>query len=321
MMLWSCDVVVVGGSNAGLSAALTLGRARRKVLVIDREEPRNASARRAQNFFTRDGTPPAELRRIGRAQLQPYEVSFRIGEVEKAQRKGDMFAVTLSDGSLMSARKLLLATGVVDDLPALPNLSAVWGKHVFTCPYCHGWEVKDTPLAVIGRGDMGYEYALLIYNWSHDLTLCSDGPAQLNEVQQSYLKALGVDIVETPLAGFDLDQANKLQAITFVDGKRLTRHAAFMRPPARLRANLAMQLGCELSDDSTRIVVDDFGQTTVPGVYAAGDAVTPFHQVIGAASDGSKAAAMLNHAFIQETHRDRHKAVGGQISRDGITSI
>lgn len=305
----SYDVVIVGGSNAGLSAALTLGRARRTVLIVDGNEPRNAPASHTHNFFTRDGTPPDELRRIGRAQLEPYGVAFKTAEVEQAARQSETFSVTLSDASTVRARKLLLATGVTDDLPALANLREVWGKDVVTCPYCHGWEVRDAPLAVVASGDMGYEYALMIYNWSRDLVLCSDGPARFTEAQRRYLGVLGIRLIETPLTGFELDAQNHLRAVSFADHTQLARRAVFMHPPVRLRGNLALQLGCALEDEGRRIKVDDFGQTTTPGVYAAGDAVTPFYQAIRAATDGSKAAAMLNRAFIQEAHQKRREAL------------
>lgn len=303
------DVVIVGGSSAGLSAALTLGRARRSVLVVDGEKPRNAPASHVQNFFTRDGTAPAELRQIGRTQLEPYDVAFTTGEVTRAARQGEVFTVTLSDTSTVSAGKLLLATGVVDDLPPLRNLRELWGRAVFTCPYCHGWEVRDTPLAVIANGELGFEYTLMLYTWSRDLVLCSNGPAQFSESQRRYLTELSLRLIETPLAGFDIGEQGELESVSFTDHARLARRAVFMHPPVRLRADLAVQLGCDLSDDGVRIVVDDMGQTTVPGVYAAGDAVTPIHQVIRAAADGSKAAAMLNRALIQETHQRRQAAL------------
>lgn len=195
------DVVIAGGGVAGLSAALVLGRARRTVLVCGEGAPRNAPAAHAHGFFTRDGATPSELLRIGRAQLRPYEsvryrevavadAGRRAGRVEVALTDDEIalsgaaphdghFAVLLGDGDVAQARRLLLATGVVDTLPPIPGLADLWGTGVFHCPYCHGWEVRDQPLAVLNNGPMGVEQALLISQWSRDLVLCTDGPATL----------------------------------------------------------------------------------------------------------------------------------------------
>ena len=169
------DIAIVGGSNAGLSAALILGRARRKVLVIDAGEPRNAPAAHAYGMFTRNGAPPAELRRLGREQLEPYDVAFVEARAMSVTGQNLHFELSLDIGQRLQSKKIVLATGVQDDISSLPGLSDLWGHHAYTCPYCHGWEVRDMPLAVIGSGEEGYQYARFVRNWSRQLTLCTDG--------------------------------------------------------------------------------------------------------------------------------------------------
>ncbi len=296
------DVAVIGGSNAGLSAALTLGRGRRSVAVIDDSQPRNAPAGHAHNIYTRDGTPPDELRRIGREQLGPYGVYFVKVRVNTVEGSKGAFRLTLSDGGELTAARLLLATGVSDDLPDVPGLRALWGKSVFTCPYCHGWEVQDLPLAVLGDGDAGYGYARLIQNWSRDLVLVRGGQTSLTDEQLDDLNARGITIIEASVATYETS-GGELRALCLSDGQRLERKAVFMRPPMSLRGDLHQQLGCDLSDDGLQVVVDGVGQTSVPGVYAAGDMVSPMAAVIAAAASGALAAGALNHDFVMSTPR------------------
>ena len=291
------DVAVVGGSNAGLSAALTLGRGRRSIAVVDDSQPRNAPASHAHNVYTRDGTPPGELRRIGREQLEPYGVRFMNSRVVAAQGDKGAFTLTLGDGQRLSAARLLLATGVSDDLPDVPGLRELWGKSVFTCPYCHGWEVQDTPLAVLGDGDAGAGYACLIQNWSRDLVLLTGEDTTLTDAQLDDLHARGITVIEASIAEYESGNG-ELSALHLSDGQRLAREAVFMRPPGRLQGNLHEQLGCDLSGDGAQVVVDETGQTSVPGVYAAGDMVSPLAAVIVAAASGTKAAGALNNEFV-----------------------
>ncbi len=296
------DVAVIGGSNAGLSAALALGRARRSVAVIDDSNPRNAPAGHAHNVYTRDGTPPDELRRIGRQQLEPYGVHFVKARVNTVEGSKGAFQLILSGGGELTAARLLLATGVTDDLPDVPGIRESWGKSVFTCPYCHGWEVQDMPLAVLGDGDMGYGFARLIQNWSRDLVLVTGGTTTLTDDQLDDLHARGIDIIEATVTEYE-NHNGELSALCLSNGQRLARKAVFMRPPMSLRGNLHKQLGCALSDDGLQVVVDEAGQTSVQGVYAAGDMVSPMAAVIMAAASGAKAAGALNHEFVMAAPR------------------
>ncbi len=304
----SVDVAVVGGSSAGLSAALALGRARRRVAVIDDRRPRNAPAGQAHNVYTRDGTPPAELLRLGREQLEPYGVRFleaRVTKVEGEGRAGE-FRLTLSGGDVLTAARLLLATGVADVLPEVPGLRELWGKSVFTCPYCHGWEVRDTPLAVLTDGDAAY--VRMIQNWSRDLVLVTGEHTTFTGEQLGDLEARGVRIVEADVTEYE-SRGGELSALHLSNGWRLPRRAVFMRPPQRLRGDLHEQLGCTLSSDGSHVVADEMGRTSVPGVYAAGDMVSPMAAVIAAAASGTKAAAMLNHELVMATPRPEPERV------------
>ncbi len=296
------DVAIIGGSNAGLSAALTLGRARRSIALIDDSTPRNAPASHAHNVYTRDGTPPDELRRIGREQLLPYGVQFLNTRVITVEGAKSAFQLSLADGEPLTASRLLLATGVSDDLPDIPGLRELWGKSVFTCPYCHGWEVRDAPLAVLGDGDAGYVYARLIQNWSRDLVLVTGENTTLTDEQLDDLHARDIKVVEDNVTEYE-NRNGKLSALHLSNGQRVARRGVFMRPPMSLRGDLPRQLGCTLSADGLQVVVDEMGQTSVPGVYAAGDMVSPMHAVIAAAASGTKAAAMMNHELIMEAPR------------------
>jgi len=300
------DVAVIGGSNAGLSAALALGRARRSVAVLDAGAPRNAPAGHAHNIYTRDGTPPAELRRIGREQLLPYGVRFLDTRVVNATGSKGAFQLELADGEGLSAARLLLATGVSDDLPDTPGLRELWGKSVFTGPYCHGWEVRDKPLAVLEGGNMGYGYARLIQNWSRDLVLVTGENTTLTGEQLGDLEARGIGVIGAAVTSYE-SRGGELRALHLSDGRRLARQAVFMRPPLSLRGDLHTQLGCDLSDDGSNVVTDEMGRTSVPGVYAAGDMVSPMHAVIAAAASGMKAAAMMNHELVMEAPRSHNR--------------
>lgn len=282
--------------------------ARRSVALIDDSTPRNAPASHAHNVYTRDGTPPDELRRIGREQLRPYGVHFLNTRVTKAGGSKGAFQLALTAGEPLSAERVLLATGVSDDLPDIPGLRELWGKSVFTCPYCHGWEVRDTPLAVLGDGDAGYGYARMIQNWSRDLVLITGENTTLTDDQLDDLQARGIGVVEANVTEYERLKG-ELSALHLSDGQRVARQAVFMRPPMSLRGNLPQQLGCTLSADGLQVVVNEMGQTSVPGVYAAGDMVSPMHAVIVAAASGTKAAAMMNHKLIMGLPRPSVQAV------------
>ena len=291
------DVVIVGGGSAGLSAALLLGRSRRRVLVSDTGKTRNAVAQESHGFFTRDGTSPAELVRIGREQLRPYETVelYSAGvKAAKAQSKG--FEIKLDDETRIACRKLLLASGVVDEMPEIEGFKELWGKSIFNCPYCHGWEVRDQPLALYG----GIELAELLKGWSDDLVLCTDG-ATLSEDESRLLSKNNIAIREERIVRVE-EKNGQLENIVFANGETLARKAIFIRPKQQQHSALAKQLGCEFSDSGT-VKVDDFGQTSVPGVYAGGDMINPMQHISFAVSRGALAAVGMDRALRQEDFR------------------
>ena len=291
------DVVIVGGGFAGLSAALLLGRSRRRVLVSDTGKTRNAVAHESHGFFTRDGATPAELVRIGREQLRPYETVelCSVGvKAAKAHSKG--FEITLDDETRIACRKLLLATGVVDEMPEIEGFKELWGKSIFHCPYCHGWEVRDQPLALFG----GIELAELLKGWSDDLVLCTDG-ATLSEDESRLLSKNNIAIREERIVRVE-GKNGQLENIVFANGETLARKAIFIRPKQHQHSVFAKQLGCEFTDFGT-VKVDDFGQTSVPGVYAGGDMIHPLQHISFAVSRGALAAVGMDRALRREDFR------------------
>ncbi len=297
------DAIVVGGGPAGLSAALTLGRVRRTTLVLDSGDYRNAPAEHAHNLFTRDGTPPAELRRIGRDQLDAYPtVEVQSHVAEQARSIGDGFEVRLADGSTRSARRLLLATGVADELPDIDGLADLWGRSVFHCPYCHGWEVRDQALAVIGSGARYADLALHLRRLSDDVVLCTHGGADLDADLTALLADQGVAVRDEPIARLVANDGG-LDRIEFADGESLRRQAAFTSFTPRQRSPLPEQLGGTRFDDDA-VEVDDFGRTSVSGVYASGDMArrasmpAPFAALSAAAASGTIAAAALDKDLL-----------------------
>jgi len=212
------DAVIVGGGPAGLSAALLLGRSRRRVLVIDAGEPRNAPAAEAHSFFTRDGTPPGELLRIGREQAEGYGVEVRAGRVADVSRADGGFEVEMEDGGRVAGRRLVLASGVVDELPEIEGVRERWGKSVFHCPYCHGYEVRDRPLAFLADGATAMEAAGLILGWTRDVVLCTNGPSGLAEADCEKLARHGVALREEPVVRLE-GAGDSLERIVFASGE------------------------------------------------------------------------------------------------------
>lgn len=294
------DCIIIGGGTAGLSAALVLGRARRKVLVCDKGNPRNAPAHESHSFFTRDGINPLELLTIGRQQLEPYKtVKFQAVAAQEITKRDELFEVTFADGKAIKSRKILFAFGVVDELPEIDNFKEFWGKSVFHCPFCHGYEVRDEPLAVLANAQTAVEMASLLQGWSKDLIICTDGAAEFSSDERNLLAKHRISVREEKV--IRLEGANgQMEQIVFENGATLARRGLMYRPPQKLRSGLAVELGCELNDFNL-LKVDDFNETTVKGVYAAGDITSPAQQIAAAASQGVVAAAVgVNRALVKE---------------------
>ena len=292
------DAIIVGGGPAGLSAALALGRSRRRVLLAADGPTRNAPASAAHNVFTRDGTPPADLVRIGRDQLAPYDVTLRSERVIDAERTAEGLAVTFAGGDRAEARGLVLAVGVRDVLPDVPGFQELWGTGIFHCPYCHGWEVADQPLALYGRGPTALHLAQLIRGWSRDLILFTDGPSELSDDDRARIERNGIVLREERVERL-LGSGGHLEAVVLQGGEALPRAGLFLHPEQELRSDLPHRLGCPLTPQG-RVEADAFGRTGVPMVFVAGDAAPGPQSVIAAAASGTMAGALLNHDLLAD---------------------
>ena len=293
------DVIIVGGGPAGLSAALILGRCRRKVLVCDSGTYRNRWSKAMHGFLSRDGIAPAELLQIGREQLEPYKtVEIHFGTVEAACSTDDGFEVTLPAGRTERCRKLLLATGVIDRLPEIPGLIDLYGRSVFHCPYCDGWERRDQPIAVIGGGKSGRGLSLTLTVWSSDLVLCTNGPAELSRGEVDDLDRRGIRIRQEKIERIE-GEGGTLKGIVFAGGDFLPRKAIFLHTFQVQGSPLPEFLGCE--DPSKRSVpTGDYESTDVPGLYVAGDASRDTQLAIVAAAEGANAAFAINKELLKE---------------------
>jgi thioredoxin reductase len=283
------DAVIVGGGPAGLSAALVLGRARRRVLVLDTGRPANAASNGIGGLLAQGGMLPSELRRAGRDQLNGFpNVEVRDGAVLDASASADGFGVRLDDGQAVRSRALVLAHGLCYDPPDLPGVEGLWGRSVFHCPFCDGWEVRDLSLAVHGSGPEAARSALVVSSWSPDVVLCTDGPARLNG-ERGALERAGVRVREEPIREL-VGSEGWLQRIEFASGPPEYRDAMFVRTHRGQPNGIAEALGCQLSAGGT-IVTDVDGRTERPGIYAAGDAATErLRSVANAIGAGSRVA-------------------------------
>lgn len=292
------DAIIVGGGPAGLSAALVLGRSRRRVLVCDSGHYRNAASSGVHGFLTRDGTPPAEMLRLGREQLEPYGVEVRDVEVKGACTGGDGFLVTLPEGAPLCARKLLIATGVKDRVPEIPGIHELYGTSVHHCPYCDGWEWRDQPLAVYGRKHHGYALARGLLNWSEDVVLLTDGRPGLTAKQRTELGRLRVPVNPARVTGLE-GSGGRLSRILFEDGSSMERRALFFSTGQDQCCDLAVSFGCEI-DNKGAIKTNLKGDTNIPGLYVVGDASHDVQFVIVAAAEGAKAGVAINEALTEE---------------------
>jgi thioredoxin reductase len=299
------DVAIVGGGPAGLSAALVLGRCRRRVVLYDVGRARNAASPALHGFLSRDGIPPQELLAIAHAQLAPYEsVSIERVEVLDAEAASSGFRLRLAGDRTVLARKLLLATGVVDVLPDLGGLAALYGRSVFHCPYCDGWEQRDLPLGAYGRGDSGYGLAFELLGWSRDVILFSDGPADLEAAQRTSLDRHGILLVERRVAAL-AHRHGALDAVVLDNGERIRRRALFLGAENVQASALALRLGCGLTPRGA-VATGKSESTCVPGLFVAGDASGGEQLVVVAASEGVKAAIAIHRELAME---DRPRAL------------
>lgn len=293
------DVVVVGGGPAGLSAALLLGRCCRKVLLCDAGAPRNARAPGVHAFLTRDGVDPWEFRGLGRAELARYGVEVRDVTVRDARPVDGGFELELDGGQRVRARKLLLATGVADCLPAQDGFDACYGRSVFHCPYCDAWEVRGRRLAVFSPGGRAWGLALTLTQWSRDVVLCTDGPARLDARARERLADSGVRLRSEPVARLEHD-AGDLRAVVFARGEREPRDALFFSAGQAQQSDLARRLGCRFNRKGA-VKTGRHERTGIPGLFVAGDASRDVQLAVVAAAEGAKAAFAINTELQEET--------------------
>jgi thioredoxin reductase len=335
------EVVVIGGGAAGLSGALTLARARRSVLVIDAGQPRNAPAGQVHTYLTREGTPPAQLLATGRAEVTGYGGQITQGTVVAARRLDDGgFRVTLADGTTVEADRLLVATGLVDELPSVPGLAERFGRDVLHCPYCHGWEVRDEAIGVLATGPLAVEQALLWRQWSKNVTLFLHTAPEPTDEQYEQLAARDIAVIDGEVTGLEVTglevtgdrlagpevtgpevtgdrlagvevTGDRLAGVVLASGQVIACRALVVGPHMSARTDVLASLGLATVEQErnghvvgSHIAADPMGATPIPGVWVAGNVTSLFDQVIAAAAAGARAGAAINADLIaQETRQ------------------
>ncbi|AEH39013.1 NAD(P)/FAD-dependent oxidoreductase [Halopiger xanaduensis] len=297
------DVLIIGGGPAGLSAALQLGRSLRSVLVCDNGEPRNGPAAEAHGYLTRDGIPPEELRRLGREEVIKYGGEFRDTKVTDVSRDNNGFTTSLDSGETVTSRKVVLATGVRDDLPDTDGFQEFWGTGVYHCPYCHGYEVRGESLGVMVTNQHMVDYAKLIYNLSDDLVVFTDGRDIFDEESRSMFVERGIEIEDEPITALNGSNGD-LESVSLADGRNVARRAVFYPPPMEQRSELPEQLGLEVNQaglvDATRSQ-RGMGFTSVEGLFIAGDASSGGPPSIpSAVADGYAVGTTVNMELSKE---------------------
>src|SRR5688572_1306721 len=303
----SWDVVIAGAGPAGLSAALVLGRASRRVRLCDTGTPRSWASKEMHAYLSRDGIPPSRFLDIGRREALKYPgVRFAPVEVLAAKRDGTRFVVQLARRQPVRARKLLIATGVFDIVPRIPGFDELFGHTVFQCPYCDGWEMRGKRIAVYGQRKRGFQMARAMTSWARDIVLCTDGRAGYQKAEREQLESNGITLVEKRIANLE-GSRGRLRAVVFRDGDRLPRDALFFDTPSRSQSKLAQSLGCTFGRNGG-VLCGDYEATSVPGVFVAGNIIRDVQLSIVAAAEGARAAFGINRALTREDFE--HRATG-----------
>lgn len=293
------DVIIVGGSYAGLAAGMALGRAIKQVLIIDSGLPCNRQTPHSHNFLTQDGKTPQEISVLAKKQVERYDtVTFFNGLATQGVKINNGFDIQVASGQIFHGRKLIFATGIRDIMPAIDGLSACWGMSVIHCPYCHGYEVRGEKTGILGNGEYGFEFSALISNWTKDLTLFTNGVSTLTNEQREKLGKHHIEIVETPIE--KLEHSNGyLQNIHFKDGTKTTIKALYTRTAFEQHCQIPTMLGCDLTEEGY-IKIDALHKTTIEGVFACGDNVTRMRTVANAVAMGTTTGGMVNREIIFE---------------------
>jgi thioredoxin reductase len=298
-MLFEC--AIIGGGPAGLNAALILGRAIRNVILFDNNNPRNAVTQESHGFITRDGIKPKEFREIAHEEISKYPyIIYTKREVTSVIKNTPSFELVTSDNERYQSKTIIISTGLKDVLPNIENISDYYGRSLFHCPYCDGWELRDRPLVVIiGDQVQGFHFIQTIYNWSKELVVCTNGKVFQNSAQKDLLQNKGIKIIENKIKNF-VGKNGQMEKIIFENGESVLRKGGFVMPKLIQASDFGKQLGCEYNPLGG-IAVDSFGRTNIQGIYAAGDAsVIAPAQIIIAAAEGVRAAAGVNMDLTQK---------------------
>lgn len=293
------EVIIIGGSYAGLSAAMSLGRSLRSVLVIDSGTPCNRQTPHSHNFITQDGKTPKEITTIAKEQVSQYEtVKFYSGIAVNAKKKEERFEIRTQPGDTFYSKRLIIATGLKDVIPDIKGFAECWGISVIHCPYCHGYEVRNTKTAILGNGDQGFELSRLISNWTKDLALYTNGGSTLTAEQSEKLRKHNISVVENQIHSFEHTNG-QIQNVVFNDNSRTSITAIYARPESIQHSDIASQLGCEITEQG-RVKVDASQQTSLAGVFACGDCSNPSRDIALAVSSGVTAGGTCNKELILE---------------------
>ena len=287
------DVIIIGGSYAGLSAAMSLGRSLRKVLVIDSGQPCNAYTPHSHNFLTQDGNTPSAISALGRSQVERYKtVTFLDDLAIRVSGKDNAFEIEVQSGEQFGAKKIILATGIKDIFQDIPGLKACWGKSVVHCPYCHGYEYHRMKTAILASGENAIHYAVLVSNLTKDLTILTNGATNLSLEQASKIRAKGIQIIETPVREI-IHTDGAVSSVAFQDAKTLPVDVVYFRPEFTHHTDIPVKLGCEFTDQGY-LKIDSMQKTTVNGVFACGDNSSMMRSVANAVATGNFAGAVVN---------------------------
>ncbi len=293
------DVIIVGGSYAGLAAAMALGRALRAVLVVDDGKPCNRQTPHSHNFLTNDGKTPAEIASLANLQVSQYKtVEFFKGLATNGRKTDEGFEIQVSSGETFAAKKLIFATGIKDIFPGIPGIEACWGISVIHCPYCHGYEVRQEKTGILGNGDAGFDFTRLIANWTKDLTLFTNGPSTLTVEQSARLEQHQIKIVEKKIEKIE-HHNGQIQHVLFEDDTSFPLKAIYAPSPFEQHCKIPELLGCALTEEGY-IKIDNFQETTIPGVFAIGDNASKMRTVANAVSMGTAAGIVISKQMILE---------------------